>query len=195
MNSLVPSTSTTMLRQLATDSQHARWNEFVQRYQSMMAEYLRVHFPGLEAEDIVSETLIALVEVLKNYRYAPNEAGNFHNYLTGILRHKALRLCKQSERRRALCERVSTEPIVPLEDPEEEAYRQSLFDVAVGQFFADESVAPRTKEIFRRTAMKGESPEAVAKSFMMERHAVDQIKSRSIAKLRTIIEALEKADD
>ena len=66
------------------------------RYQPMMMEYLRVHFPGLEAEDIVSETLIVLVDVLKNYRYAPDEAGNFHNYLTGILRHKALRLCKDS---------------------------------------------------------------------------------------------------
>ena len=195
MNSLVPSTSTTLLRQLAADSQHVRWSEFVSRYQPMMMEYLRVHFPGLEAEDIVSETLIALVDVLKNYRYAPDEAGNFHNYLTGILKHKALRLCKQRERRRALCERVAAEPSTPPEDPEEEAYRQSLFNVAIHQFFDDETVAPRTKEIFRRTALKGESPETVAKSFMMERHAVDQIKSRSIAKLRTIVEALEKADD
>ena len=167
----------------------------MQRYQPMMTEYLRVHFPGLEAEDIVSETLIALVDVLKNYRYAPDEVGNFHNYLTGILKHKALRLSKQRERRRALCERVAAEPSTPPEDPEEEAYRQSLFNVAVHQFFDDEAIAPRTKEIFRRTAMKGESPEVVAKSFKMERHAVDQIKSRSIAKLRTIIEALEKADD
>ena len=195
MNSLVPSTSTTLLRQLAADSQHVRWSEFVQRYQPMMTEYLRVHFPGLEAEDVVSETLIALVDVLKNYRYVPDEAGNFHNYLTGILKHKALRLCKQRDRRRALCERVAAEPIAPPEDPEEEAYRQSLINVAVHQFFDDETVAPRTKEIFRRTALKGESPETVAKSFMMERHAVDQIKSRSIAKLRTIIAALEKADD
>ena len=195
MNSFVPSTSTTLLRQLAADSQHVRWSEFVQRYQPMMTEYLRVHFPGLEAEDVVSETLIALVDVLKNYRYAPDEAGNFHNYLTGILKHKALRLCKHRERRRALCERVAAEPTVPSEDSEEEAYRQSLFNVAVHQFFDDETVAPRTKEIFRRTALKGESPESVAKSFMMERHAVDQIKSRSIAKLRTIVEALEKADD
>ena len=195
MNLFVPSTSTTLLRQLAADSQHVRWGEFVQRYQPMMTEYLRVHFPVLEAEDIVSETLIALVEVLKNYRYAPDETGNFHNYLTGILKHKALRLSKQRERRRSLCERVAAEPSTPPEDPEEEAYRQSLFNVAVHQFFADETVAPRTKEIFRRTALKGESPESVAKSFKMERHAVDQIKSRSIAKLRTIIAALEKADD
>ena len=33
--------------------------------------------------------------------------------------------------------------------------------------------------------MKGEAPDEVAMSFMMERHAVDQIKSRSVAKLRS----------
>ena len=84
---------------------------------------------------------------------------------------------------------------MPSDDPEEENYRKSLFDIAVRQFFEDETIAPRTKEIFRRTAIKGESPEAVAQSFLMERHAVDQIKSRSIAKLRAFVEALEKADD
>lgn len=84
---------------------------------------------------------------------------------------------------------------MPSGDQEEEAYRQSLFNVAVRQFFVDGSIAPRTKEIFRRTAMEGESPESVAKSFMMDRHAVDQVKSRSIVKLRAIIEALEKVDD
>lgn len=195
MNFSVPSTSITLLRQLASDSQHVRWGEFVHRYQPMMVQYLRVHFAGVEAEDIVSETLIALVDVLKNYRYAPDETGKFHNYLTGILRHKALRLCKQEERSRALHERVAAEPVEPPANPEEDDFRKSLFNIAVGQFFADESIAPRTKEVFRRTAIEGESPEAVAKAFMMERHAVDQIKSRCVSKLRTIVEALEKADD
>ena len=91
--------------------------------------------------------------------------------------------------------RAAAESIVPQDDSEEEVYRKSLFDIAVRQFFDDESIAARTKEIFRRTAIGGESPELVAKSFMMDRHAVDQIKSRSVAKLRKIVEALEKADD
>lgn len=92
-------------------------------------------------------------------------------------------------------QRMAAEPLPAQDDPEEVDYRQSLFDIAVRQFFNDETIAPRTKEIFRRTAIRGESPEEVAKSFMMERHAVDQIKSRSVTKLRTIVEALEKADD
>ena len=152
-------------------------------------------FPSVEADEAIAETLVSLVDVFGNYRYDPEETGRFHNYLTGILRHKALRLIKQAERERSLRERAAEEPIVPSDDAEEEAYRKSLFDIAVRQFFDDESIAPRTKEIFKRTAMKGEPPEAVAKSFMMDRHAVDQIKSRSVAKLRKIVEALEKADD
>ena len=156
---------------------------------------MRERFPSVESDEAIAETLIALVDVFGTYRYDPEETGRFHNYLTGILRHRALRLCRQAERERNLRERAADEPKVSSDDPEDENYRKSLFDIAVRQFFADEAVAPRTKEIFRRTALKGEPPESVAKSFMMERHAVDQIKSRSIAKLRTIIEALEKADD
>ena len=156
---------------------------------------MREHFPSVEADEAIAEALIALIDVFGNYRYDPEETGRFHNYLTGILRHKALRLCKQAERERSLRKRASEEQKVPSDDPEEENYRKSLFDIAVRQFFADESIAPRTKEIFRRTAIRGESPETVAKSFMMDRHAVDQLKSRSVAKLRKLVEALEKADD
>ena len=190
-----PETSTTLLRDLAASAENARWAEFVTRYRPMMEAYMRERFSSVEADEAIAETLIALVDVFKSYRYDPEETGRFHNYLTGVLRHKVLRLCKQAERRRNLCARVAAEPSVMPDDPEEAAYRQSLFDIAVSQFFDDESIAPRTKEIFRRTAMNTESPEAVAKSFMIERHAVDQIKSRSIAKLRTIVEALEKVDD
>ena len=156
---------------------------------------MRERFPSVEADEAIAETLIALVDAFSGYRYDSEETGRFHNYLTGILRHKALRLRKQAERERSLRELVAEEPKVSPDDPEEENYRKSLFDIAVRQFFDDESIAPRTKEIFRRTAIRGESPEAVAQSFLMERHAVDQVKSRSVAKLRAFVEALEKADD
>ena len=156
---------------------------------------MRERFPFVEAEEAIAETLIALVDVFRNYCYDPEETGRFHNYLTGVLRHKALRLCKQAERQRKLRERVSAEPVTDDGPDDDEAYRKSLFEIALHQFFDDESITPRTKEIFKRTAIKGESPDMVARSFMMERHAVDQIKCRSVAKLRKIIETLEKADD
>ena len=48
--SMVPTTSTTLLRNLAQDSQHARWGEFVARYRPMMEAFLRESYPGVEAE-------------------------------------------------------------------------------------------------------------------------------------------------
>ena len=189
----VPSTSTTLLRDL-TDSQHVRWGEFVRRYQPMMEDYLRAHFSGLEAEDIVSETLVALVDALKNYRYAPDETGRFHNYLTGILKHKALYRRKMAERH--------AESVAAFEDSaksaddsaslaEEQEWKETVFAIAVQQLLADETIQERTKQVFLRVAINHESPEAVAESFGIKRNAVDQVKSRMMIKLREIVDSLK----
>jgi len=162
-----------------------------------MEAYLRSRFPGLDAEDAVAEVLVALVGALADYRYDPQEKGRFHNYLTGILRHKALRMCRDASRDNALKAELATRDVPPVgkqAEVEEESYRQSLVEIALARFFADESVASRTKEIFRRVAVKGESPEAVARAYQVGRHAVDQIKSRSLDKVRTFVEELEAAD-
>ena len=73
----------------------------------------------------------------------------------------------------------------------DQSYRESIFELALRQFLADESVADRTKRIFERVAVNGESPETVAASFKMTRHAVDQAKSRATARLREIVKRLE----
>ncbi len=204
----IPTTSTTLLRDLAQDAQHARWDEFVARYRPMMEAFMRERFPSLEADDIIQETLVALCRALPSYRYAPDEKGHFHNYLTGILRNKALRALRQRERDEALradyadtggraSTRAATGPVAlaatdsPAEEEGERQYRESLFELALRQFLADESIADRTKRIFERTAINGESPEAVASAFKMTRHAVDQAKSRALARLREIVKKLE----
>jgi len=199
MTAPLPQTSTTLLRELAADSRHARWTEFVTRYEPMMRDYLRVRFPTVEADDVVAETFVALVEVLANYRYDPQETGRFRNYLTGIVRHKALRACRTAEREQRLKAEFQSENAAVSADMEGdedgEDYRRSLFEIAVSTFFADPTVAARTKEVFRRTAIAGEAPETVARAFQMSRHAVDQIKSRSVGWLRKRIKELEAVRD
>ena len=71
----IPTTSTTLLRDLAQDSQHARWGEFVARYRPMMEAYMRERFPSLEADDVIQETLIELIKVFPIYHYSPKEKG------------------------------------------------------------------------------------------------------------------------
>ena len=208
----IPTTSTTLLRDIAQDAQHVRWGEFVARYRPMMEAFMRERFPSLEADDIIQETLVALCRVLPSYRYAPDEKGHFHNYLTGILRNKALRVLRQRERDEkaradyaAAGGRASTRAAAgaaalvaagsPADEEEERPYRESLFELALRQFLADDSIADRTKRIFERTAINGESPEAVAAAFKMTRHAVDQAKSRAMTRLREIVKKLEAIAD
>ena len=186
----IPTTSTTLLRDLAQDSQHARWGEFVARYRPMMEAFVRERFPSIEADDVIQETLAALCRVLPNYRYAPDEKGYFHNYLTGILRNKALRMLRKEERQKEIADAKVGGPM-PADDLE--SYHEAIFEIALRQFMADESVADRTKRIFERVAINGESPDAVALSFKMTRHAVDQAKSRAMARLREMVKQLENA--
>ena len=53
----IPTTSTTLLRDLAQDSQHARWGEFVARYRPMMEAFMREHFPSLDADNMWGQAL------------------------------------------------------------------------------------------------------------------------------------------
>jgi len=72
----VPSTSTTLLRDIA-DSQHARWAEFFTRYRPMMEAYLRRNFPLVEADEALQQTFVLLVSALPDYVYNPKETGYF----------------------------------------------------------------------------------------------------------------------
>ena len=104
----IPTTSTTLLRDLANDSQHVRWDEFVACYRPMMEAFMRERFPSLDADDVIQETLIAVCTALPSYRYVPEEKGYFHNYLTGILRNKALRQLHKDQRQAEIAEMLGS---------------------------------------------------------------------------------------
>ena len=203
----IPETSTTLLKDIAQDAQHVRWGEFVARYRPMMEAFMRERFPSLEADDVIQEALLALCRVLPSYRYVPDEKGHLRNYLTGILRNKALRVLHKNQRQTEIVAEIrrveenasnySESHVGGANWPQdsEQSWREAIFEIALRQFLADESVADRTKRIFERTAINGESPEAVAAAFKMTRHAVDQAKSRAMARLREIVKRLELIGD
>ena len=189
---MVPVTSISLLKVLGEDSQSPRWREFLRMYASTIDGFLFKHFPTVDAEDVVQETLRALVEKLPLYEYEPDTKGHFRNYLIGIVRFKAIEQLKRRKREADLrveleanaqfeweCERQSYS--VDLRDWQREAY-----EAALAQFMADKSISTRDKEIFRRVALQGESPEDVAAIFDIKRNNVDQIKARMVAKLKEL---------
>ncbi len=193
----VPDTSTTLLLQLGSDANHARWTEFVKKYRPMMEDFLAKHFPALEWDDVIQETFIALVKALPNYKYSPDETGYFHNYLTGILQHKAIRAAKKNARQRKLTlKSVFSGRQLSVADGADNAndeWKLAVYEIAVRQLLNDETIAAQTRDIFRSLVLRHEDPTAVAEKFNVSRNNVDQIKNRMIKKLRAIVERLKKA--
>lgn len=190
----------TLLRDLRADADSPRWTEFVARYRPMMEDYLASRWPVLstEVDDLVQETFLALVRALPDYRYVPGEQGSFHNYLTGILRNKALMAARRRAAEAARDAGAAAEP--PLPPPptadeetaarEEAVWRDAVFEIALRQLLADDSIQERTRQVFVRVAVRGENPAAVARDFGIERNAVDQMKSRLTRRLRSLVESL-----
>ena len=193
----IPKTSTTLLNELACDTQHARWGEFVARYRPMMLSFMQERFPSLEAEEIIQDTLIALIEIFPVYHYSPEEKGSFHNYLTGILRNKALRQIQRENRRLANLQDYAKEAKATAGNdarPNADSAQKARFEIALRQLLADDTVHARTREVFRRVAVNGEKPDAVASDFGITRNAVDQMKNRMMSRLREFVAALEKVE-
>ena len=198
----IPTTSKTLLRDLAADARSPRWTEFVARYRPMMEAFLAARHPSLaaEADDLVQETLLALLRALPDYRHVPGEQGSFHNYLTGILRNKAAMVLRRRAAEAARDARAAAEPppAPPAGADEETAardetvWRDSILEIALRQLLADESIQERTKQVFVRTAVQGEDIAAVARDFGIERNAADQMRSRMLRRLRALVAALDE---
>ena len=160
----------------------------------MMLAYLRERFPSLDADDIIQETFVALAKILPDYTYDPDKKGAFHNFLTGVLRNKALSALDRAKRKMAIEDRMQLALTVNGKTVHEQSYqdwRKDLFEVALEQLLADESIHDRTKQAFVRTAINGESIQAVAESMGVARNTVDCMRARALDQLRGIVERLK----
>lgn len=187
----IPVTSVSLIKAIAADAQSVRWTEFYRTYERPMRGFLASRYPSLEADDILQETMLALMKSLPGYRYVPDVAGHFHNYLMGIVKHKAMDALAKRSSESARTERLAADPTVNVPpDSDESAWRRSMFEVALQQLLADESVSARNREVFRAVAVLHQKPDAVAADFGIKRNLVDQIKNRMIAKLTDLVKAL-----
>lgn len=194
---MIPETSTTLLRNI-TDADNARWPEFVSRYRPMMAAYLAAHFPALDADDMIQETFVALFTVLPRYRYAPDETGRFRNYLTGILRRRALKQCERMAKDQTAKAELqkSFDEASRMQHPDDYAeWRKAILEIAIRAILDDGGIPEKSKQIFQRLTVDGVTPDEVANAYGTSRNNIDKTKSRMIARIREIVRALEDVDD
>jgi len=189
---IVPLTSVSLLKVLGEDAQSPRWTEFADKYASTIDGFLFKYFPSVDAEEVVNDVLLALVDKLPVYQYDPDTKGHFRNFLIGIVRYKAIEQLKKRKREAEHIDDLTNQAKLDWEY-EKKSYSVDLrnwqreaYEAALSQFMADPKLSARDKEIFRRVALCGESPEAVAAVFDIKRDNVDQIKARMVAKLKEL---------
>ena len=186
----VPTTSVTLLKALSGESDSARWTEFFRKYEGPMRAFLAARYPSVEADDVIQETLKALAKCLPNYHYVPDEKGHFHNYLMGIVRHKADDACRAQAREAVKLERFKAAGADVQTPAADDEWKRAALQAAVDQLMADQTLVPRTREIFRHVALMHEPPESVAAQFGTTRNNVDQIKKRLIDRLAKCVAAM-----
>ena len=185
-----PATSITLLKGLASGTDNARWAEFFRIYEEPMRSFLSARFPSVDADDAIQETMVALMRRMPDYHYTPDSNGHFHNYLTGILKHKAedalRREARESGKRDKLKERGAAD--APREDPDD--WKLAAMNAALEQLLSDESVNARAREGFRHVALMHEPPAEVAAAFGLSRANVDQIKRRMVQRLSVLVSSM-----
>ena len=185
-----PVTSITLLKSLASGTDNARWAEFFRIYEQPMRSFLSARFPSVDADDAIQETMVALMRRMPDYHYTPDSNGHFHNYLTGILKHKAedalRREARESGKRDKLKERGAAD--APREDPD--GWKLAAMNAALEQLLSDESVNARAREVFRHVALMHEPPAEVAAAFGLSRTNVDQIKRRMVQRLSVLVSSI-----
>lgn len=187
-------TSSLLVATIMGDAKSAKWTEFVETFDPVMRKYCAATFPDLDADDLIQETLRALVKKIPHYQYDPEAKGHFANYLIGILRRKAYAVYRERKRQNmAVAAWLDIRPARSASQAEEEreSFKQAAMELALREFFANPRITDQSKEIFRKVAIEGRPPTEVAASFGVTRNVVDQVHSRMNARLRKIVAGLE----
>ena len=191
-----PATSITLLKGLASGTDNARWAEFFRIYEQPMRSFLQSRFPSVDADDAIQETMVALTRRMPDYHYTPDKNGHFHNYLTGILKHKAEDALRREARENGKRDRLAEREETPdarnragnREEPED--WKFAAMNAALEQLLSDESINSRTREVFRHVALMHEPPAEVAAAFGLSRTNVDQIKRRMVQRLSVLVSSM-----
>ncbi|MEM9065175.1 MAG: sigma-70 family RNA polymerase sigma factor [Planctomycetota bacterium] len=178
------STHVTLLRALAEDENADAWDEFVQRYGSLIQGVARRQgLPAQDCDDVVQDVLMALTGNMKRFEYDPSK-GKFRAYLKTISLRAVFARFRQKHRDQAQGDvEDATSPLAQaLETSWEEEWRQYHLRRAMAHIepeFSDLDVAA-----FRAYAVEQRDAKRVSDALGISLDRVYQAKSRFLKRLR-----------
>jgi RNA polymerase sigma-70 factor (ECF subfamily) len=183
-------TSTSLLDRLRHSPDAAAWQRLVELYTPLIRGWLRRHaLLDQDADDVVQDVLAVVVRRLPEFRREPR-TGAFRRWLKTITVNCLRDFWRaQRVRPRATGDSDFLQMLDALEDPNSDLSR--LWDREHDQHVTHrllEMIRPRfepaTWQAFRRVALEGASPDAVASELGVTVNAVFIAKSRVLARLR-----------
>jgi RNA polymerase sigma-70 factor (ECF subfamily) len=196
------STRTTLLERLRDWKDDSSWREFFDIYSRLVRGVaIKKGLTGVEAEDVVQETMLAAAKYIPNFKY-DRKLGSFKQWLLNMSRW---RICDQFRRRTnwvfQLPNDVAADPKlgsmlidennVSFDELWEAEWQKSLLDNAIKNIKT--SLDPKKYQIFDFLINKEWPPEKVAKSFGISINQVYLTKHRISVLIKQEVERLKSS--
>jgi RNA polymerase sigma factor (sigma-70 family) len=186
-------TKATLLRDMKQLGGEA-WEAFFRQYACCILRYARARgLQDQDAEDVLQETMVALMRKIKSFDYDPTR-GLFRNFLLGLVHSSCMNSKRRAGRRGEVLTPGNKMPETPVDLPPwevlEDCWKESIRAEAFARVMNDPSVAKRTMEIFRAYAVDRQSAAVIANRFGVKENAVYQIRNRVMQRLKKEIEFL-----
>ena len=193
-----PDTPRTLLRripELTAGKDDGAWASFVELYEPALRHFVVLAAPGLsvaDIDDIVQDTFIRLVDVLRERGYDPKRA-RFRTYLAMIVRRLAIDRFRRNATQQAIRDRVSETTArdggAPL-DPAavfDLKWRLACRKAAEERVLTQSALAASSKELWRLVSSEGMSVKEAAKALGIPANTASKTKRR----IETMIAAAE----
>lgn len=194
-------TRESLLDRLKIGDAHEAWKEFYHLYWGAIIRYARkLGLNQHQGEEVLQETMVALMRILPEFRYDPNR-GRFRNFLLTIVHRKSLGVLRRAQQQRdsqvawdgddgrtdALFAdaEVAVETLV--------RWREVVFEQALERVRHDPGLGERTFDVFHAYVIEGRPAANVARDFNLNENAVYQIKNRLMRRLQREVKALLSA--
>ena len=185
--SRIPDTPVTLIARMAaqvTGEDEATWVKFFELYQPVIRHFAEFAGARSDADDVVQDVLLKLVDVFRSGAYRP-EKGRFRAFLATITRREVINRWQKAQARAAdrhvsLNRTAAQEIAVPPEAAEilDAKWRLAQHAAAVEHVLTRTALAQKSKDVYRAYVLEEKPIGEVAKAFDVSRNVVSQIKTR-----------------
>jgi len=197
---MFPDTPQTLLRKIAdyaNGDDAAEWAKFAELYEPVIRIYIAQSGDAgaADADDIVQDIFIRLVDVLRKGEYKP-EKGRFRNYLASMVRRLLIDRHRRAVYRGAGLEADVDHELLESSDPDPAAIvdmrlRLASHLAAVDHVLSRTMLEKRTVAAYREYALEGQGADEVAERHGMTVNNLRQLKHRLDRMISAVEASLE----